>query len=433
MSATEKGATAAMDAISYGDLYRRWEQGNWSATQIDLAGDREGWQALSEIQRASGLWLYSMFFYGEDSVTDNLSPYVDAAPTEEQTYFLATQQVDEARHAIFFHRFFEEVIGTGGTLAETLASTRAQHNWGYRAVFDRLDRMADELRADHSLPKFAQAIALYHMVVESTLAQPGQHFIQDHFAQAGTMPGFTEGMDNVARDEQRHIGFGVKTLAECFRATDECKAAVSELLAEVFRYALAVFIPPGWDRRYTREYGFELEDIFAFGIRSIRTKWRQTGYPLEDMPAGVFPFDAALSDHEIAQRVVALNHAGVLGEPNGRPDSGPETQRMFFDVLARAADPARAGARPLSIQWRFADADPWQLRIKDGEARAEPGVHPNPDITLDTPWKEWVDIAIRGASPARAVLARELRPHGSPRALARLPLAFPNRPKLVGA
>ena len=47
-----------------------------------------------------------MFFFGEDSVTDNLSPYIDAAPKEEQKYFLATQQVDEARHAVFFHRFF---------------------------------------------------------------------------------------------------------------------------------------------------------------------------------------------------------------------------------------------------------------------------------------------------------------------------------------
>mgnify|MGYP002147260388 CR=1 FL=1 len=57
-------------------------------------------EQLSEIQRKSALWTYSMFFYGEDSVTDNLSPYIDAAPKEEQKYFLATQQVDEARHRL---------------------------------------------------------------------------------------------------------------------------------------------------------------------------------------------------------------------------------------------------------------------------------------------------------------------------------------------
>ena len=55
-----------------------------------------------------------MFFYGEDRVADTLAPYITAAPTEEQSYFLATQQVDEVRHSVFFHRFFKEVIGVGG-------------------------------------------------------------------------------------------------------------------------------------------------------------------------------------------------------------------------------------------------------------------------------------------------------------------------------
>ena len=54
-----------------------------------------------------------MFFYGEDAVAANLSPYIDAAPREEQKYFLATQQVDEARHAVLFSRFMREVAETG--------------------------------------------------------------------------------------------------------------------------------------------------------------------------------------------------------------------------------------------------------------------------------------------------------------------------------
>ena len=77
--------------------------------------------------------------------------------------------------------------------------------------------MADDLRRDRSLPNFARAIALYHMVVEATMAQPGQHYIEDYFIKAGTMPGFSEGMANVSRDEQRHIGFGVKVLCGVLR------------------------------------------------------------------------------------------------------------------------------------------------------------------------------------------------------------------------
>ena len=63
-----------------------------------------------------------MFLHGEDSVADNLSPYIDAAPLEEQKYFLATQQVDEARHAVFFARFMREVLEyDSATMGESLA------------------------------------------------------------------------------------------------------------------------------------------------------------------------------------------------------------------------------------------------------------------------------------------------------------------------
>jgi ribonucleotide reductase beta subunit family protein with ferritin-like domain len=111
MSVAQHDGIRTGSTISYEDLYRRWEQSNWSAYDIDFSRDREGWDGLTELQRESALWIYSMFFFGEDSVADNLSPYIDAAPKEEQKYFLATQQVDEARHAVFFHRFFKEVIG----------------------------------------------------------------------------------------------------------------------------------------------------------------------------------------------------------------------------------------------------------------------------------------------------------------------------------
>src|SRR5919197_2072065 len=375
MSVEQKRGVSFADQIAYDDLYRRWEEGNWKATEIDFSEDRSGWASLSEIQRRSALWTYSMFFYGEDSVTENLSPYIDAAPREEQKYFLATQQVDEARHAVFFHRFFKEVIGVGGeSLAETLGATHHQLGWGYRNVFDRLDRMGEELRRDRSLPKFAQAIALYHMVVEATLAQPGQHFIEDSFTKACTMPGFAQGMHNVSRDEQRHIGFGVKTLSECFRETEECKAAVVEILREVLPWSMSVFVPPGWDLEYTRCYGFELEDIYSFGMRSVEAKWKAAGYPIDEMPPDVFPFDLTQPHTERAKRAITLLRAGVVGEPIDRPDSSPETQALLFDVMARSAHTNVVNGEPVTIQWRFTDADPWYIRLDNGSSEATQGM-----------------------------------------------------------
>jgi 1,2-phenylacetyl-CoA epoxidase catalytic subunit len=415
------------DKITYDDLYRRWEQGNWSAYDVDFSNDREGWESLTDLQRESALWIYSMFFFGEDSVTDNLSPYIDAAPKEEQKYFLATQQVDEARHAVFFHRFFREVIGAGESVASTLAFTESQLGWGFRNVFDRLDRMADELRRDRSLPKFAQAMTLYHMVVEATLAQPGQHYIEDYFAKAGTMPGFSAGMANVSRDEQRHIGFGVKVLSELLAESDECRAAVRELLLDVMPYSLAVFVPPGGvNREYTRAYGFEMEDIFAFGLKSVRTKWKAIGYPMEEMP-GVLPVDPDLAPEEIAARQIRLLEAGVMGEPNGSPDPSPEIQELYFDVIANSADTEAVSGRRLTVQWDFSDADPWHVIVANGSTRARHGMAADADVTLQASWADWINISKGAIDGRRALLQRRLKMRGRPRGMLAFSRAFPRR------
>src|ERR1700760_1561637 len=168
------------DQISYETLYERGEPGTWRATQIDFSADRDQWHGtFSDLERRAAMWIYSMFFHGEDSVADNLSPFIDAAPREEQKYFLTTQQVDEARHAVLFGRFMREVAEAGPDTAGSLAATRPHLTWGFRKVFERLDRMAVELRRDRSRPKLAQAITLYHIVIEASLAQPGQHLIDE--------------------------------------------------------------------------------------------------------------------------------------------------------------------------------------------------------------------------------------------------------------
>ena len=146
--------STAADQISYPDLYARWEQGNWSATKLDFSTDRVHWERdFTELERRAALWTYSMFFHGEDSVADNLSPFIDAAPREEQKYFLATQQVDEARHAVLFARFMREVGRRDGSAGARRAHVGLPE--GVRAT----RRMAAEL-ARPLRPKLAQAIAL---------------------------------------------------------------------------------------------------------------------------------------------------------------------------------------------------------------------------------------------------------------------------------
>ncbi len=63
----------------------------------------------------------------------------------------ATQQVDEARHAIFFKRFMNEVVGRGdGSIAGTLQATEPELTWGFRKTFALLDEITGALRADRA-------------------------------------------------------------------------------------------------------------------------------------------------------------------------------------------------------------------------------------------------------------------------------------------
>jgi hypothetical protein len=408
-------ATIAADQVSYADLYARWEQGNWRATELDLTTDREQWEnEFTELERAGALWTYSLFFHGEDSVADNLSPFIDAAPREEQKYFLATQQVDEARHAVLFARFMKEVAGAGSDVGASLAHTRPKLTWGFRKVFDRLDRMADELRRDRSKPKLAQAIALYHVVIEASLAQPGQHFIEEGLGGRGLLPGFRSGLANVARDEQRHIAFGVKMIADLVREDPDCEPAIAELLREVLPFTVAVFVPPGWDERYVTSFGFTLQDIYTQGAEAMEGRLRAAGLDPMKMRLAL-PFDMPASAR--AQRGLTLLRAGYLGEPNGPVTPNPEATAMLFDGLRRQIDPAAAPGA--TIQWDFSDAEPWHLRIDNGSTSVAPGLTEHADLTFHCRLTDWVDIAAGRTEPWRALLERKLRPTGSLRMLVR--------------
>jgi hypothetical protein len=415
-----------LDNITYEDLYRRWEQGNWRAMEIDFSTDAVQWrQDFTEHERKAAFWNYCLFFYGEDAVADGLSPYVDAAPLEEQKYFLTTQQVDEARHAVFFNRFMKEVVGVGGpTIAEGLNATKPELTWGFKKVFERLETMCDELRANPSIPQLAAGVTLYHMIIEASLAQPGQHFITSYLTDRDLLPGFRAGMENVAADEQRHIGFGVKLLSDLRRQDPEVPYAVADLLREVVPWTASVLVPPDWDMSYIECFGFTFADLGEEGATSLETKMRSAGLPIDGLPGPpVFPIDG--TPRERAERGYSLVRAGFLGEKLGPPSQTPEDMEMFFEVVAAGLDKEQA-REPGTIQWEFKDAEPWHVVVANGDTRAVRGRADAPRVTFKTTFEDFVDVVAGREDPRKLVLRRRLRPRGDLRWLFRSRGMFPS-------
>jgi Ribonucleotide reductase, small chain/SCP-2 sterol transfer family len=422
-------AALPTDAITYEDLYARWERGNWSATELDFSEDARQWREdFTEFERQAALWNYCLFFWGEDAVADNLSPYIDAAPREEQKYFLATQQVDEARHAVFFKRFMNEVCGIGdGSVASGLHEIRPQLSPGFRKIFGRLDRIADELRADRSPAKLAAAVTLYHVVIEAALAQPGQHFICGYLERRDQLPAFREGMQKIAADEQRHIGFGVKLLSDLNREDPVgVPKAVGALLRDVTRYTAQVLMPPGWDERYITTFGATYDDVGVEGLTSMTTKLRSAGLPVDSLP-GPPLLPAGLSPLEISRRGRALAKAGIIGVREGPTSRDPETVALLFDTVSRQVDPGHGLRSPVTFQWDFTDPDvsTWHLLVENGSSAASEGAAPGADLRMRVSWQDFADIVGQRLNPLHAIATGRLRPRGNPLALRKLMRVFP--------
>ena len=79
----------------------------------------------------------------------------------------------------------------------------------------------------------------------------------------------------------------------------------------------------------------------------------------------------------------------------------------------------------MTIQWRFTDAAPWHLTIDNGATRSEQGEAPDPDVTLESSWGDWINVTTHGGDPRKAMLQRKIRPRGSLRQLWRMQKIFP--------
>src|SRR3954471_18233311 len=133
---TDESKLSSVTLMDPQQLYELWERQNWQSQAIDLDRDRADWESFSEGERAHIAWNLSSFFVGEERVTTQFSGLVMAYESQSEEAFLATQQVDEARHAQHFNRFYEQVLGIDGSFEDRLAAARGDLNPAFIEMFD---------------------------------------------------------------------------------------------------------------------------------------------------------------------------------------------------------------------------------------------------------------------------------------------------------
>jgi ribonucleoside-diphosphate reductase beta chain len=275
----ESADSGQVNLLTYTQLYELWERQQWRTQDLDFTKDREDWHGFPEEERFQRMYGLSSFFIGEQRVADELGPMMRAAPTEEMRIFLCTQIADEARHVAFFNRFYDQVgVLEADNLEDRLTETSAHLNPNFNVLFDemlkgKVDRLA---RKPEDLETLVEAITLYHMIIEGMLALTGQHFIISYNEENGTLPGFVEGFNNVARDEHRHVAFGARFLREMASEDTRYRDAIQRTLVECGPAADGVLQPP-WYEEGMELFGVSMDETRAFAMKALERRLKVIG------------------------------------------------------------------------------------------------------------------------------------------------------------
>jgi ribonucleoside-diphosphate reductase beta chain len=208
-----------------------------------------------------------------------------AADNEEEASFLASQQVDEARHMQFYARFQDEVIAEPETIAAHVARSRAELGESFTVIFDEAlvsahDRLAANPRDAAAKVEF---ITTYHLVIESTLGLTAFEFITRYLINNELLPGFVDGYTHIHDDEQRHIGYGVWFLREAAQRDPNLADRIRDKLRELLPSVATALSPPDREGTDWEALGATSDEIREFALSGLTRRLSIIGVPLKSL------------------------------------------------------------------------------------------------------------------------------------------------------
>jgi ribonucleoside-diphosphate reductase beta chain len=236
-------------------LFSQGQDKFWKANDIDFTRDAEDWAELGEQERQAALYLCASFIAGEEAVTEDIQPFMQAMSAEgrlEDEMYLTQFAFEEAKHAEVFRRWLD-AVGETDDLHHYI-----EDNPGYRTIFyEQLPAALDRLLEDTSPQAQVRASVTYNHIVEGMLALTGYHAWNLVCKGRDIMPGMQEIVKRIGDDERRHMAWGTFTCRRHVAADDANFAVVEQRIEELLQPALEMV-----------EYPFAQfpEDDFPFGV-----------------------------------------------------------------------------------------------------------------------------------------------------------------------
>jgi ribonucleoside-diphosphate reductase beta chain len=232
-----------------GPIYRKYEKAirkMWSVEDIDFSQDVLDWKRITPEQRTGLLGVTVRFLAGEQAVTDELVPMLAAAHRLRRfdwTMFLATFLMEEAKHAEFFMRWHERVVGVldpeevaqhflvrGKTIDPTGRFT--VRDVMYEALPDYGGRLMEAIHSGTEADverAFVQFSAAYNAFVEGVLTMPSYEIVIDTTERWDAFPALNRGFRLILSDEGRHITFGTMACRILIEKDPSYEEAVHEV------------------------------------------------------------------------------------------------------------------------------------------------------------------------------------------------------------
>ena len=211
--------------------------GVWDPQDLDFSRDATDWASFNELERDFLLRTVALFQAGEQGVTNDLLPLIMAVADEgriEEEIFLTSFLWEEAKHVEFFRRWLDEVAVAREDLEHFLTPS-------YRQLFlVELPSALNALKTDHSVEAQIRASVTYNMIIEGVLAETGYHGFRLALEANGKMPGLLDGIRLTARDESRHIRYGVYLLNRLINQSPGGWDVMNQRMNELLAPALAV-------------------------------------------------------------------------------------------------------------------------------------------------------------------------------------------------
>ena len=263
----------------------------WNPADIDFSRDRADWESLSEREREYATRLCAEFIAGEEAVTKDIQPFMNAMRAEGRLgdeMYLTQFAFEEAKHTQVF-RLWLDAVGITEDLHSYLDELPA-----YRQIFgDELPGSLNALTTDPSPAAQVRASVTYNHVVEGMLALTGYYAWHKICVDRGILPGMQELVRRIGDDERRHMAWGTFTCRRHVAADDANWAVFETRMNELIPLALRL-VEEGF-ALYAPDipFGLSMEEFLQYssdrGTRRFGTISGARGRPVTEIDVDYSP------------------------------------------------------------------------------------------------------------------------------------------------